>query len=174
MDFSGVEFLDSTGVGWLINWHKQLRQHGRLLILVAPAPAVTRALKFMRVQDFFISAPDVAAAQKIRESRNHQDQPQTLEPESAPGTGALVWRGEITAANAERLWELARAALATLGEGFVIDLSAVPYIDSSGLGLLVRAKKLAQSQGHALKLIGLQPAVRNVLHLSRLEKFLLE
>ena len=55
----------------------------------------------------------------------------------------------------------------------MIDLSAVRFIDSTGLGLMIRAKKLAQREGKRVVFTGLQPAVRNVLHLARLEEFLL-
>ena len=86
----------------------------------------------------------------------------------------LVWQGEITAANAEQVWETTRARLNQMAsQNVVIDLSAVRFIDSSGLGVMVRARKLAQRQGTNLLFRGLQPAIRNVLHLARLEEFLL-
>jgi len=54
----------------------------------------------------------------------------------------------------------------------VIDLSQVRFIDSSGLGLMVRARKFAQRQGIDLAFTGLQPAVCSVVRLARLEEFL--
>jgi len=56
----------------------------------------------------------------------------------------------------------------------VIDLSRVRFIDSSGLGLMVRAKKVARSHGATLAFTGLQPAVHNVVRLAQLEAFLLD
>ena len=55
----------------------------------------------------------------------------------------------------------------------VIDLSAVRFMDSTGLGLMVKGRKLARQQGTQLSYTGLQPAVRNVLRLARLEEYLL-
>jgi anti-anti-sigma factor len=54
-----------------------------------------------------------------------------------------------------------------------IDLSEVSFIDSSGLGVMVRAKKLAKQQQQELWFVAPQIAVRNVLHLARLERLLL-
>ena len=70
-----------------------------------------------------------------------------------------------------RLGERA-CAFVVLRPGQTLDLSDVRFIDSSGLGLMVRAKKLASQRGLNLAFRGLQPAVRNVVHVARLETFL--
>ena len=54
-----------------------------------------------------------------------------------------------------------------------IDLSNVRFIDSTGLGLMVRAKKLTLSHGAQLAFTGLQPTVRNVLRIAKMEEYLL-
>jgi anti-anti-sigma factor len=56
----------------------------------------------------------------------------------------------------------------------VIDLSGVRFMDSTGLGLMVRARKLARLEQVKLEFTHPQPAVQNVVHLARLEEFLLE
>ena len=53
-------------------------------------------------------------------------------------------------------------------------MSGVRFMDSTGLGLMVRAKKLAQREQVKLEFIHLQPAVENVIQLARLEEFLLQ
>jgi anti-anti-sigma factor len=131
----------------------------------------------LHLHDFFNSAPNMAAArQAIGDRRREQFvlvAPGTPEPLE---TGALVCRGEITAANAEKIWECMHAYLmrSRSGEVWRIDLSQVRFIDSSGLGLMVRAKKLANSHAASLVFTGLTPAVRNVVHLARLGRWLLE
>jgi N-acetylglucosaminyldiphosphoundecaprenol N-acetyl-beta-D-mannosaminyltransferase len=54
-----------------------------------------------------------------------------------------------------------------------IDLSNVRFIDSTGLGLMVRARKLAGGYGAQLRFTGLQPAVRNVVRIAKMEDYLL-
>ena len=88
----------------------------------------------------------------------------------------LVWQGEITAANAERVWRLTEKQITASDastQKVVIDMAQVRFIDSTGVGLMIRARKLAQRQGAKLRFTGTQPAVQNVLRLARLEAFLL-
>jgi anti-anti-sigma factor len=55
----------------------------------------------------------------------------------------------------------------------IIDLSSVRFIDSTGLGLMVRAKKLVAGHGAHMVFTGVQPTVRNVIRIARLEDYLL-
>jgi N-acetylglucosaminyldiphosphoundecaprenol N-acetyl-beta-D-mannosaminyltransferase len=171
LEMNSTTFIDSTGVGFLIRLHKRLRAHGRELILLAPSRVVLRALKLMRLSDFFHLAT------------NQEDALQVLEQTKTAGIHAqglaemdlscLHWHGEVTAANAEPVWEHTRQYLTSAGtEKKTIDLRDVRFIDSSGLGLMVRAKKLSEANGQGLTFVGMRPAVRNVVRLSRLEGFL--
>jgi len=173
LDMSAVEFIDSTGVGLLIRWEKKLRSHRRQMVLVAPTATVQRVVKLMHLDDFFASAPDAEAARQIVENRACEQIVRLLDKSATDDAAPLVWHGEITAANAELVWETIHPRLAALSCDVVFDLSDVRFIDSSGLGLLLRAKKLAQRRGTRLSLVGVRPAVRNVLRHSRLEAYLL-
>jgi anti-anti-sigma factor len=86
----------------------------------------------------------------------------------------LLWQGEITAANAAEVWDTTETHLISKRRReLVIDMSGVRFMDSTGLGMMVRAKKLAQREEVKLEFVHLQPAVQNVVHLARLEEFLL-
>lgn len=52
----------------------------------------------------------------------------------------------------------------------LINLSEVPYMDSAGLGVLVSGLKNTNRQNGDLRLWGLQPDVRNIFELTRLNK----
>ena len=52
----------------------------------------------------------------------------------------------------------------------VIDLSAVEFIDSSGLGCLIAALRLSHSQNGEVRLCGLCKQVRSVFELVSLDK----
>ncbi len=52
----------------------------------------------------------------------------------------------------------------------IIDLSAVRFIDSSGLGALVSGFKNASAREGSLKLCCLQPQVRSMFELTRLHR----
>jgi len=52
----------------------------------------------------------------------------------------------------------------------VIDLTAVRFVDSSGLGALVSGFKNASAREGSLKLCSLQPQVRSMFELTRLHR----
>jgi N-acetylglucosaminyldiphosphoundecaprenol N-acetyl-beta-D-mannosaminyltransferase len=173
IEMEAVHFIDSTGLGVLIALQKRLREYGLSLILVKPSAAVQRALEWMGIEDFLNRAPDQAAARAQIEARRRARR------DGAPRTtGATrqhtVVEGEITAANAEAAWEQIHSHLNSSGAAAVreIDLSAVSFIDSTGLGLLVKARKAARADGRDLRFSGARPAVLNVVRLARLEDFL--
>lgn len=173
LEMDKVKFIDSTGVGLLIRLQKKVRATNRQLVLLAPSPAVRRALSLMRLQNFFAAAPDFAAAQQLIEARAREQSSAVALP-GAPASNPLLWQGEITAANAKEVWRTTEAHLSSRQrKELVIDLSNVRFMDSTGVGVMVRAKKLAQREGVKLIFIHLQPAVENVIQLAQLQEFLL-
>ena len=86
----------------------------------------------------------------------------------------LKYAGEITL---EMTADLKRRLEAELGEGeeqvrtVVIDLSAVPFMDSSGIGFLVSCNTRMKSTGKAFYLYQLSPAVEKTLGLVQLLSF---
>lgn len=68
-------------------------------------------------------------------------------------------------------WEVRNAVYDHLekhDEDVVVDLSQVSAVDVTALKVLAVATRRAQSHGHHLFLRGCRPAVRRMLHLSRL------
>lgn len=174
LEMDNVKFIDSTGVGLLIRLQKKMHAAGRQLVLLTPSESVQRALSLMQLQHFFASASDFASAQQIVAVRA-REQTGAVRLRSAAAINPVLWQGEITAANANEVWNNTELHLTSRrNRELVIDLSGVRFMDSTGLGLMVRAKKLALREEVRLSFIQPQPAVRNVVHLARLEDFLLE
>ena len=171
---AGVTSIDSTGVGYLIRLQKRLRSAAGELVLLAPSAPVCRALKLMRISEFFSCATDLASAQYLVQVRA-RERSATVTLRTPAAVTPLVWHGEITAGNARQVWENTRAYLEAPRpeRELALDLSDVRFIDSSGLGLMIRAKKLAQKQGVKLIFNGIQPAVKNVIQIAHLQEFLL-
>jgi len=206
LDLTDTQSIDSTGVALLIMLQKKVCASGRQLVLLAPRPSLLSALHSMRLDNFFDSAPNIASAQHLLEVRS-RERAATVSLRTAAAISPLVWSGEITAANADEVWERTHAHMALFSAGSVntrstaltcdseqagsphaisnskspngqrrelaVDLSAVRFIDSTGLGVMIRTRKAAGRFGIHLKFDGLQPSVRNVLQLARLEEFLL-
>lgn len=172
VDLERTTFVDSTGVGVLVRLQKRARDLNRRVILARARPAVLRALQLMKIDTFFQWADDLPAQPAVR-SRSFDPEP-ISSPAGAAGRD-LVWRGEVTAANVGTVAEEAESHIASLppGSRITIDLAAVPFADSSGIGLMVRLKKRAHQRDIDVNYLNPATAVRGVLRLSRLEKYLL-
>ena len=179
LDASFVRFVDSTGVGFLIQWHKRACAAGRCLVLVAPSTTLQRALSLLRLTDFFLLADSLSQAVGLVDRRLNEPLVTSLagpaEAKNFSKESCVQWYGEITAANADRIGEetLSRFLSCAPAEEWQIDMSQVRFIDSSGLGLMLRLKKQAIKNDRSLAFTGVQPGVHNVLKLAGLVEFLL-
>ena len=81
-----------------------------------------------------------------------------------------VVAGEVDASTAPGLQEKFDELLAEGQQNFVIDLSDVGFMDSSGLAALVQLFKRVRIGHGDVRLCGLQPEVRRVFELTRLER----
>ncbi|MCI0540559.1 MAG: WecB/TagA/CpsF family glycosyltransferase, partial [Verrucomicrobiales bacterium] len=174
LNVNEVEFIDSTGVALLIRLQKRARQSGQSLILVGNSASVQRALRTMRLEAFFTFAASEAEALQLLERVRHFE-PAVVRSDAGTLRQRLHWRGEITTATAPGVWQATEAYLlsrAGCQSELGIDLGEVRFIDSTGVGLMVRAKKCATRAGSVMKFTGAQPTVRNVIQLCRLEAFL--
>ncbi|MDQ3620936.1 MAG: STAS domain-containing protein [Verrucomicrobiota bacterium] len=55
-------------------------------------------------------------------------------------------------------------------KGILVDLSAVDYMDSSGLALLIEAMQRIQAYGGRLALFGLRESVQTIFEVARLDQ----
>jgi N-acetylglucosaminyldiphosphoundecaprenol N-acetyl-beta-D-mannosaminyltransferase len=171
LDLSQVHFLDSTGAAVLVRWRKRLHTHGKRLMLLNPSTEVRRTLNLMRLTGHFwiVAQHDVPHQESIVQTGQPVIPPY-------PGGHTLAWQGEITAANAESVWDLTVRHLASVGppprQTFIIDLSRLRFIDSAGAELMKRLRAWARHLDKDVRFLGCQPDVRNVLRLARLGELL--
>ena len=78
LELAEAKALDSTGVAVLVHLKKQLRLSGRQLILLSPSSAIRRALKAMRLENFFAVADDALQARTMIGSRLRASNPEPL------------------------------------------------------------------------------------------------
>jgi anti-sigma B factor antagonist len=82
----------------------------------------------------------------------------------------LALEGRLDALTALELKEAIRELVDAGQVELVVDLSGVPFIDSSGLAALVSGLKATRQAGGALRLAGLNEQARTVLRLTRLDR----
>lgn len=76
--------------------------------------------------------------------------------------GRIELEGRLDAAQAGK----ARAVLAEVERSAVLDLAALEYISSAGLGVLFAAQKRLMGTGAGLRLVNLDPHVREVFQIA--------
>ncbi|MBI4662220.1 MAG: WecB/TagA/CpsF family glycosyltransferase [Verrucomicrobia bacterium] len=175
LELDGVEFIDSAGLGCLIWLRKMLREANRELVLLAPSEVLRRTLKWLHLDIFFLIASDAAEARRIIENER-QTPGRPASDLSFNPTQPISWRGEITAGNAAEFWDSVAAQLQSLRgrqTQLMVDLSELRFIDSTGLGLMIRAQKQAARHRIQLRFVAAQASVLNVIRLARLESVLL-
>ena len=82
----------------------------------------------------------------------------------------VILAGSIYVEDARDIKETLTSFIDEGKTSFLIDLSQVDYIDSTGLGMLVSIHKRAVQKGGSFKLKGLHGLVKEVFELTRLNK----
>ncbi len=70
----------------------------------------------------------------------------------------VLLSGRLDASQADRF----KSVLDTVGESCVIDFEELSYISSAGLGILISTQKRLSESGHSLKLVNLNPRIRDI------------
>jgi len=170
-DLTDTVFVDSTGIGALIRLRRKARELGWQFFLIAPRPPVEAALKMMKLDEFFTIQASLSGARILMESTVGSV------PVSSGVQEAelqIRWTGEVTALNAVELGMYTESELSQVTPGMTvaIDLSRVTFVDSTGIGLMVRFKKNLKRRDINLKFTGAVASVRNVVRQTQLEEFL--
>ena len=91
-----------------------------------------------------------------------------LEVEERGEVSVLAVSGEVDVATVPRLREQLHALVASGTPRIVVDLDAVDFLDSTGLGVLVGALKRVRNNGGELALVCTSPRIRKVFEVTGL------
>ena len=83
----------------------------------------------------------------------------------------LKLAGEIDMNHSQTVHSTVREVLEPKPAKFVIDLSEVTYIDSSGVSTLVNALRIVRAYGGKLGLVVTAPRVLSVMQITKLDQF---
>ncbi len=82
----------------------------------------------------------------------------------------LTLAGRLTAASASQLKDHIKRLVDANRSQILLDISALAFLDSSGLAVMVSGLKLARERGGWLKLAGAVPQVATVFKLTMLDR----
>ena len=96
--------------------------------------------------------------------------PLNIEDLSGTQNGQRVLRltGPIVINNMFQFQSMVRS---DTSRNLILDLSAVPYVDSAGVGALVGAYVTHQKEGRSLSLVGVNQRIRGTLEVTHVETF---
>jgi len=169
LDLASTLSLDSTALAVLTQWRGRLAAGGRELVLLEPSAPVLQVLKDARLTSHFRIA--VPAPHPTGANVGDEPPPSMVIP-PYPGGHTVGWQGELTAANAEAVWNQTLRHLSQVGSPprgtFIIDLSRLRFIDSTGAATMARVRHWARQLRKDVRFLGSRPTVRNVLRLAKL------
>jgi anti-sigma B factor antagonist len=93
-----------------------------------------------------------------------------LETRDDGGVTIIAVRGDLVIGDAETTFKKTVTRLIEEGRvNLLVDMSSVGFLDSSGLGALVRALTNTQKEGGQTKLLNAGPQVRKLLQMTKLD-----
>lgn len=88
--------------------------------------------------------------------------------ENKKGVVTLDFEGHIDMSSSPEVREALTAEFQKNKKAIIVDLSKVPYIDSSGIATLVEGLQWSHSSKNKFRLVGLNSAVRDIFEIARL------
>lgn len=89
--------------------------------------------------------------------------------ENRPGATVVLPVGEIDLNASPILRQEIKRVHTARPQRLIVDLSGVPYMDSSGVATLVEAMQIARKNSTRLVLCGMQEKVRSIFEIARLD-----
>ena len=158
-------------IGLLTRLRRQARESGREFRLAAVGSRIRDSLRLMQLESFFQVLGSVEEATASIAEQRRQQAPVAVVAETAE----VRWQGDITAVTADVVASVALPLIEAKAAGsrLAVDLSGVSFVDSTGVGMMLKLKKAAKRRDVELVYEKAAPAVLNVLKLTKLDEFLL-
>jgi len=180
-DFSELKYLDSTGVGILVMCSGKVKQAGGELSVVGAQGIVEQTLKMTRVDQIvtlyatveeaaenLTTAPRLGQPVRRSESKGGDFVGLHAETRRIGGVVLVTCSGRIVAGpESESLRDQIKSLLPESRE-IVLHLGEVTFIDSSGLGMLVRLLASARAAGGDIKLCNVPREIHHTLRITNL------
>lgn len=168
LDLRAVSFIDSTGLGHLLQAYRTTKANGAGFVLLAPSSCVRDLLRVTHLNRFIVMAETIEnAAAYCREQTPRFTPSSQL---AHPGELVLTIQGDLTA---PRL-DAANRWLASAWENhpgsldLTVDLGQVRLLDSSGIGWLLQARRLSRDRGGSISIRNARGQPAQILTQTRL------
>ncbi len=175
IDLSGVTGVDSRGLGMMLRLIREAWTAGAAGCFLAPSAAVKMVVEVTRLERILPMASTMEEAANLlaREGAALRLQPHLEEGGARLG---FQFPQRVTAENAEVLGQVIKQSWEEHPEArrVAMDLSETTFMDSSGLGLLLRVHRMTAGRPEGrMEILHLQDNILNVIRVARLDNLLL-
>ncbi|MBE0695331.1 MAG: WecB/TagA/CpsF family glycosyltransferase [Anaerolineaceae bacterium] len=189
VNLAEVDFMDSSGIGALVNLAKQARDAGGDLSLVAAPAQILRTISLLRLDKFFRIFPDILSAIKAKpvESTTAENILQTttqviypISPTETSSSNNQAESATWTKVNGPLRFDAASSpqfkttcsSLLNENPFLVLDLRETEILASAGLAVLAHLHKLALEKKGKLRITNCSKEVLQTIRMVRMDKFL--
>lgn len=173
LDLSGVSFIDSKGIGFLIGLKKRIEEKMLILALAGLMQNISKILRTLKLYEHFRIFDDEKKASEYIVANALQGV-QVAVRENEHESVKLSISGRINSQTRERL----EPKLFALIDGktdlkeFRLDFSEVEFLDSSGLSMLIKVYKHLLKRNVKFFIENTSPFVQKILTVSQAYKYL--
>jgi len=171
LDFGPVQFIDSSGLGFLVHLWRRHLGGAAPLTLVALGEQALELFRFNRIADLFqkhIFKNQEEALAHIRLEQAVKGAPYRVYTLRS-GTAVVALRGRLDAL-AMRDFSFDKLLPALDGRNCILDLGQLEFADSTGLVAFHRVQRHVARQGKICTLCSPNPAVLQLLQLTRFDR----
>lgn len=171
MDFGKVNFVDSSGLGLLVNTLRQASERGVEVYTIGINPTVQRTLKLSKTWDLFKDRTfdDMDKACRLLEEKE-RSLPFYYYVKECPNYLILNMFGKLNAAQMSIL-DFERITGEVENRNCIVDLKGLKFVDSSGIAFFIKLQRFLSSRGKECVLCGLIDNVRQVFKITKLNNY---
>ena len=164
MDLSQAQFIDSSGVGWMLKCHKHCKQAGGRIVFHSAPPLVRQTLELLQMGKVLCLAKDAKTARLLVD---HDLQIQLLS--SANGLLRLRMVGSLTEAQLNKCTQdplehtISQDGFA---QRLLVDLSNLQELNTAGVAWLLKIKDRCHAAGGEVIYYALPSSLRQVVESS--------
>ena len=165
--FNQTRFIDSSGLGYITKIWNRDATGGKAVYLIGVGPELVHFFKLNRLWDLFSKGvfKDVEeVSQQLEERRSFGSSSCAIE--HRPDYVSLSFFGRLDAPEIQRIDP--DSMLSDIGShGCILDLDGLDFIDSSGIGFLIKIQKYISRHGGGCILCNLPVNVRQMLSITK-------
>jgi anti-anti-sigma factor len=167
-DLSGLQFIDSNGLSLLMKLFKIRLKRRNHVFIMGITSVVKKAMKTYRIYDYFFPFIYTKREQLVK----------ALEMLDTPFLWSFVYTNDQTTVyffgqldvRQDQTYAFENISAKLLGQKIIFNFEWCYYVDSSGLGFLLRLRKLISQLKKSLVICGLNEYIEQTLKLTKVDK----